>query len=152
MKEKFAGLPRIAWFAIVGAIGLLFMGCLCLLVMGIISANNPPTSQTESTSGVPPSAATPYKSVPSGAHRISGDGWFGCSDRDYFDKLIGYVVDKDTEAFRKALSDGVLVGNCSVFENGESVYLIDTAILSGLVKIRRQGETQEFWTNIEAVK
>jgi hypothetical protein len=90
--------------------------------------------------------------VSSTGHWVSGDGWFGCSDRDYFEQIIRYAVDQDTEAFTEAIADGILAGNCTLFENGEPVYLIDTAILSGLVKIRRQGETQEFWTNIEAVK
>ncbi len=83
--------------------------------------------------------------------RISGSQWFGCSDREYFEKLIGYAVDKDNEAFKRALAAGVVAGNCTLFKNGEAVYTVDTAIFSGLVKVRRKGETQEYWTNLEAV-
>jgi len=83
--------------------------------------------------------------------RISGSQWFGCSDREYFEKLIGYAVDKDNEAFKRALAAGVVADNCTLFKNGEAVYTVDTAVFSGLVKVRRKGETQEYWTNLEAV-
>jgi hypothetical protein len=39
-----------------------------------------------------------------------------------------------------------------MFKNGEVVYIADTAIFSGGVKVRRKGETQEYWTNLEAIK
>jgi len=61
-------------------------------------------------------------------------------------------VQEDFEAFEKALAEGVLNGVCTIFEDGEVVYVTDTAILSGLVRIRRRGETQEYWTNLEAVE
>lgn len=92
-------------------------------------------------------------SVSSGQEkRISGDHWFGCTDREYFDKLVGYAVQKDNKAFKKALAAGLVLGTCTIFKNGEVVYITDTAISSGLVKVRRKGETQEYWTNIEAVE
>jgi len=84
--------------------------------------------------------------------RISGDNWFGCIDRKHFEKLVDYAVQKDEQAFRRALAAGILAGTCTMFKDGEAVYITDTAIFSGLVKVRRKGELQEFWTNIEAVK
>ena len=84
--------------------------------------------------------------------RISGDHWFGCTDREYFDKLNDYVAQKDAQAFRKALAAGVLTGICTLFKKGEVVYVTDATIFSGLVKVRRKGQLQEFWTYIEAVK
>jgi hypothetical protein len=39
-----------------------------------------------------------------------------------------------------------------MFKNGEVVYITDTAIFSGIIKVRRKGETKEYWTNTEAVK
>lgn len=84
--------------------------------------------------------------------RISGDHWFGSTDRDYFSKLVEYAVQGDSEAFEEALTADLLVGTCTTFKNGEVIYITDTAIFSGLVKVRRKGETQEYWTNIEAVK
>jgi hypothetical protein len=92
-------------------------------------------------------------SVTTGSERrISGDHWFGCTDREYFKKLVRYAVQKDEEAFSQALAAGILAGTCTMFKDGEVVYITDTAIFSGLVKVRRKGELQEFWTNIEAIK
>ncbi len=34
---------------------------------------------------------------------------------------------------------------------GETVYLTDTGIFSGVVKVRKRGETTEYWTNMEAI-
>ena len=39
-----------------------------------------------------------------------------------------------------------------MFKDDERVYIVDTAIFSGVIKVRRQGETNEFWTNLETVK
>ena len=40
---------------------------------------------------------------------------------------------------------------CDVFEKGETVVIMDTGILSGLVKIRKPGDPQGFWTSIKVV-
>lgn len=58
----------------------------------------------------------------------------------------------DKQAFQQALTAGLLLGECIMFKNGEVVFIVDTAIFSGLVKVRRKGELVEYWTNIEAVK
>lgn len=75
----------------------------------------------------------------------------GCQDRDVLSKLTRYAVDKDQEAFKTAAMAAVLSGQCIVFKKGETVFLMDTAIFSGLVQLRRKGETVEYWTNFEAI-
>ena len=84
--------------------------------------------------------------------RIAGSSWFGCADREQHGKLVQYAVQKDEEAFKRALAAGILAGACTMFKDGEPIYIADTAIFSGLVKVRRKGEVKEYWTNIEAVK
>lgn len=84
--------------------------------------------------------------------RIVGGSRFGCTDRAYFEKIIGYAVQNDKSAFSQAIAAGILAGTCTMFKDGEEVYLADTAIFSGLVKVRRKGQTEEYWTNLEAVK
>jgi hypothetical protein len=86
------------------------------------------------------------------SRQIAGDHRYGCTSRDYYVQLIGYVVQNDGEAFKKGLTAGMLAGACVMFKSGEPVFIADTAILSELVKVHRQGETPEYWTNIEAVK
>jgi len=80
---------------------------------------------------------------------VNGENHIGCTDRDYFEKLASYAAVKDTEAFTRALGAALLTGDCVTFKAGEPVFLVDTAIFSGLVKVRRLGETTEYWTNIE---
>lgn len=87
-----------------------------------------------------------------GDKRISSDSYFGCTSRDYFEKLVGYAAQKDMGAFKQGLAAGILAGQCTTFNTGESVFLAETAIFSGLVKVRREGSMAEYWTNIEAVK
>lgn len=84
--------------------------------------------------------------------RITGDYWFGCVDREYFDNLVGYIVEEDKEAFTKAMAAGLLTGECTTFKNGEVVYISDTSIFSGIIKVRRKGDTKKYCTYIEAVK
>ncbi len=97
------------------------------------------------------SGSSKRSSAPSGQSRISGDNWTGCTDREYFSKLIGYAAQNDTQAFSQALAAGILRGVCTRFTSGEEVFIADTAVFSGLVKVRRKGETVEYWTNLEAV-
>jgi len=84
--------------------------------------------------------------------RIVGEHWFGAVDRRYFKKLIDYAVQQDAEAFNKALAQGLLAGQCTTFRDGETVFVTDSAIFSGSVRVRRKGETREYWTGIEAIK
>lgn len=85
-------------------------------------------------------------------HTIAEGHWPGCTDRKYLDKLLGLVAEGDVEAFQKAYIAGRVAGICTMFETGEVVYLRDVGLFSGVVRVRRKGETREYWTNIEAVK
>jgi hypothetical protein len=92
-------------------------------------------------------------SVPAATSKaVSGDNRFGCSSREHFEKLAKYAAQRDGEAFAQGLGLGVSAGQCTMFKNGEAVHIANTALLSGLVKVRRVGDLQEFWTNLEAVK
>jgi hypothetical protein len=84
-------------------------------------------------------------------HYIQGESYIGCIDQDEYKELIGYAVDKDEAAFEKALYAGLLAGTMTMFEEGEPVYLEDTSIWSGLVQVRRPGETEKYWTAMEAI-
>ena len=83
--------------------------------------------------------------------RISGDHWFGCTSKEEFNKIWEYAANNDEQSFNKAWTDGIRAGTITEFKNGEEVYIADTAIFSGLIKVRRKGETKEYWTNLEAV-
>ena len=85
------------------------------------------------------------------AYHITGNNWYGCNSKEYFKKLVGYSADNDRQAFEDALIEGMLYGDCTIFDYNEQVFLLKSELFSGMVKIRRQGETQEYWTYMEAV-
>jgi hypothetical protein len=151
-KDPLTGRPlRMLWW------WRLFAGAITVLMfvalndyMGRGSADT--TARSIQPSESPSTEATPAEAgLETGEHQIVADNRFGCSDRDYFEKLISYIVAKDDQAFSQALQGGLLSGQCTNFKRGESVFLTDTAIFRGLVKIRRRGETQEYWTDTETI-
>ena len=45
----------------------------------------------------------------------------------------------------------MLSGDCVVLAKNETVYIVERAFFSGLVKVRRRGELVESWTASDAV-
>ncbi|KVP80382.1 hypothetical protein WJ92_18620 [Burkholderia ubonensis] len=97
------------------------------------------------------SAAAAGESRP-GVHQIKSGTWLGCDTEARLDKLISYSVSGDKAAYRKAAIAAINAGNCTLFREGQTIHLVDVPILGGTIKIRRDGETDEFWTIREAVK
>lgn len=100
-------------------------------------------------------AATPEPASPSEAaastgenHFISGDSYIGCADRDTFNRLVDFAVQKDQTAFAALL----LSSDCITFKKGEEVFLDEVPFLSGSIKLRRKGDVQSYWTNVEALQ
>jgi len=81
--------------------------------------------------------------------RISGEHQYGCIDKDYFKKTIEMVSQNDVTAFKKVLGAGIASGICTMFQDGETVFLTKSGFM--LIKIRREGDATEYWTNTEAV-
>lgn len=131
-----------------GCLGIL----LILFILGILcdfGADSPRSSYSSSRR----SGTSSKSSVSTGqGKRISGNSWVGCTDRKYQEKLSQYVLHEDRQAFHQALVAGQLAGICTMFKDGEVVYIVDSTVFSGLVKVRRKGETQEYWTYTEAVE
>lgn len=84
--------------------------------------------------------------------QITSDSRVGCTDRDYFSKLTGFVADGDKQAFARGLSTGISRGVCTIFSQGEEVFISDTAVFSGVVKLHRKGNDTEYWTAMEAIQ
>jgi hypothetical protein len=142
-------------------------GCGCLLLLAfvfVLFAAFPKESQQVQNTNKPipeaPKTSNPAKApavneskgITAAGNRIKGQDWFGASSRELFEKLGKFAVQKDSAAFGKLMTAGLLTGETTMFKDGEKVILMDTAIFSGLVKVRREGEVAEFWTNFEAVK
>ena len=75
----------------------------------------------------------------------------GCTSQSYFEKLAGFMADRDKAAWMSAMQAGYRTGICTRFATGEIVYLEKAPLFDGAVLIRRPGETQTYWTYFEAV-
>lgn len=72
--------------------------------------------------------------------QVSSDNYFGCTNRDYFEQLVGYAVQKDMAAFKQGLVAGMLSGQCTKFKAGEEVFIQDTAIFLRFGEGSQEGE------------
>ena len=79
--------------------------------------------------------------------RITKSGYIASASKELLDKAIEYASVKDVAAFQKLLDTKLVF----VLKAGLKVYVVDTKIFSGMVKIRPVGETVEIWTLIEAI-
>lgn len=86
-----------------------------------------------------------------GLRRISGNGWIGCKDKAILEKMVRFSMQKDQEAFQKEGLLGLTTGVCIPFRDGEPVYVEDSSGWGSLLKIRRKGDTEEYWILREAV-
>lgn len=112
----------------------------------VVHANQPDPEPMTLAAAPPPAKPA----LPVGQFRVEKGNWIACQSKEDKSKITGYIVDQDKQAYERFLVPRILNGQCTVFEGGEVVYLEDTAIFSGLMKIRKRGETDAYWTNIEA--
>jgi hypothetical protein len=143
-------------------LAILLVPAACLVAVAKITpdprakSSAPTLAVPEASAGAKPPvqvAKPPVKAPQAPARRnvISGE-WYGCVSRDQFEKLTRYAVQKDAEAFKRGLAGGIFEGTCVMFTDSEAVVVVESAMLSGMLKVRRAGQTEEYWTNVEAVK
>ena len=69
----------------------------------------------------------------------------GGASKDVTDQLVRYASDQD----RTAVLRLILSGSATLLNSGQRVHLVETALFSGLVKVRIQGSIREWWIPIE---
>lgn len=79
--------------------------------------------------------------------RTTKSGYLASMSEELLDKAIDYAVAKDNLALQKIMDANLVF----MLKGGLKVYIVDTKIFSGKVKIRPVGQTPEVWTVIEAV-
>ncbi len=99
--------------------------------------------------GTPPNKAT--SPAPNGTHVVSRNSQPGCVSREVYEQLTKIAVQGDSEAFTRALGGSIITGQCLIFKRGDEVFLDDTAIFSGLVRLRPRGQIRAYWTAAEAI-
>lgn len=73
--------------------------------------------------------------------------YFASPYEDVLDKAVQYAVAHDEAALKKLMQQGTLF----ILKPGLEVYLVESRIFSGKVKIRPRGQTFELWTVSEAI-
>jgi hypothetical protein len=149
---RFAGTGA-RWRALPKFSKMLLIACVVVFAFGMWLDHLPKpvdgkTAQPLASSSVVPQtpATTP------GRMAVQPGQWFGFRDRDLFDRASKIAAQGDKTAWAKVMSQAAASGDLVQLKPGEEVYLEDTAMMSGAVKVRRKGETSGWWTNYEAVK
>ena len=75
----------------------------------------------------------------------------GCKDKEVQDKLARFREEGDKEAFQTFVGEQEATGACTLLSFGSKVYLEDTAIFSGVVCVRPEGETSCYWIEMDSV-
>ena len=83
-------------------------------------------------------------------YTIKGKSYFGCTQKKDFDDVVSLISQGDREAFEKALGFGISMGVCTMFKEGETVYVVEPGFVS--VKVRRKGDPSGYWTYMEAIQ
>lgn len=118
------------------------------------TVDNEVDNQTLSDSSVSSdtSDSTAEVDAPEGTLRIKGESRIGCLSEQRFDRLLKFAAQNDSEAFKSELLAGVATGDCTLFKENEPVYQTEGNPLSGRAKLRRPGETIEYWAIFEAAQ
>jgi hypothetical protein len=80
--------------------------------------------------------------------KVTVGGYIASPSEELLGKGISYATQKDSVAFGKLLSSGLVIE----LKDGAPVEIVETKIFSGKIKIRLRGSTTELWTVMEAVR
>ena len=78
---------------------------------------------------------------------ITKGNYLAAISEELFEQATGYLVQKDYVALQKLFVSGWVI----MLKPGVPIYIEDTKIFSGKIKIRPVGFTIGVWTHIEAV-
>ncbi|MCO5152589.1 MULTISPECIES: hypothetical protein [unclassified Shinella] len=76
----------------------------------------------------------------------------GCKDRETLQKGMGFMHDGDREAYTKFFTDKVMAGDCTLLEEGQSVFVEDLSLMAGFACVRPRGETDCYEVEFEAIQ
>lgn len=113
------------------------------------TTTNTSTTKTSSPSPITSKASTQDTYSPSTKRIVSQ--FQGCVAKRDLKDLIDYSRHHDDEAFNAALYEGLSNGTMDIFNVGDEVYVSDIGVFSGMLTVRRKGDTTKYWIVKEAV-
>ncbi len=96
------------------------------------------------------SMTMPLSSASAQERKISGDTFYGCTNKKDYTDIVSLSASGDTEAAKKLLAFGMSMGACTIFDKGETVHTVKAGVLT--VQVRRKGDPTAYWTAIEAIQ
>ncbi|MFC5846742.1 hypothetical protein [Deinococcus petrolearius] len=94
----------------------------------------------------------PESALPaSGLYRLVDAEQYGCLRQEDFAQIIHYAAQGDRATYVNALAENFASGACRGFAAGQRVFVEDRSLV-GLARIRPEGETAAWWTNMEAIR
>ncbi len=89
-----------------------------------------------------------------GKHVIVGGPHLACKSKELYNKLLQLSIDHDDTAFNTLYAEGLLSGNCVLLKTGEQVFIKNSfsGIFTGIIKIQRMADLEEYWIKSEAIK
>ncbi len=110
-----------------------------------------PSAEQAPTKRPTPTNPTPQATPSDGSRVVGRPSSAACISKEVYEQLTKIAVQGDSTAFIRALSGSVLTGQCVIFKRGDVVYIDDTALFSGLVRLRPRGEVRAYWTAMETI-
>ncbi len=84
------------------------------------------------------------------AGTIRDSNAWGCRSTEDFNVMVKIANKKDISLFTSHLTSKIQTGDCTFFDEGQSVKILETKYSSGMIKIATYNGV--FWTFIEAVR
>lgn len=117
----------------------------------------PPKSSVDSALMTPKqNNAVAEKVVPRSSHeqityQIIDTGNYGCIDKENFKRLRNILMQRDDATFLKEVTASAKKGECVKFNKGEKVYLEEGTVISSVIKIKKEGSSNSYWTATKAI-
>jgi len=90
--------------------------------------------------------------IVTGTYGINPGKYFGCVNRENFQDLVKLASQTDTRKFDKLMKKGLANGDCTYFERNEKVVLNEIGSDKKEIRVNRFGESQSYWTSVDAIK
>lgn len=149
---RFSGVGA-RWKALPKAARIFLLVCVAVFALGMCVDKSPDKPKPQAAAPAAPQAkASAPAPAADGSMTVQPGTWFGFRTREAMDKATRLAAQGDKDAWSKFMAQAIMDGRAVELKAGEKVFAEDTAIMSGAAKVRRKGEVNGWWTNMEAVK
>lgn len=149
-------LPAVDFVAVLRVVGFVvvsFFAVLAITNISVFPSDKHGLKATVADSTVPLESTITEPPAPVQARSANGDErtmeqtYVGCRTEEQFSIANQSILQHDGQALARM----VLTNQCTTLARGSIVYLVDTAIFHGQIKVRQRGQTEGWWTAIELV-